>query len=147
MLSLLVFSVLNLASSSLVFSNRQTSLENFWSYTETLQELMGCATTFWSVLNRMGLEKLLLWVQAPPNVWESLLLDEDFDVSTWAWSKLHSSRKHLLRLKRAGPASHGGTRLVFASALVPMLCFAIFIVNIAIFGGGCFHLLGFQLHP
>ena len=111
---------------------------------------MGCATTFWAVLLSRGLKKLVLWVQAPPNVsfsvpwacfflalksqlstlpsvdsaqvWESLLMDEDVDVSTWAWAKLRSSRDHLRRLKRAGPASHGGTRLVFGSALFPVFC-------------------------
>ena len=47
-------------------------------------------------------------------------MDEDVDVSTWAWSQLRSSRDHLQRLKRAGPTSHGGTRLVFGSALFPI---------------------------
>jgi len=119
------------------YHKQYATLENFWDYTEQLHDYLQCRLDTWQLLHlamtREGIHKCKVWLKAVPNVFESLLLDADLDVSSWAWKQLeaesaaYQQKKHAAA--KAGPGvkqvvkkrGMGGIMLVLGSTLFPSL--------------------------
>lgn len=114
------------------------TLENFWDYTEQLHDYLQCRLDMSQLLRLAmssgGIEKCKIWLKAVPNVFESLLLDADSDVSSWAWKQLKEETAAYQRKKHAAPKTGsaganqvvkkrgmGATMLVLGSTLFPSL--------------------------
>ena len=107
--------------------DKMPTLENFWNYTEEMHELLGCRPTVLRVVMRRGLKGLKMWIKATPNTFESLLLNADDALSGWAFGELERQRviykkaKSGLSVHKTDEVGHGAGRMVFASAILPLL--------------------------
>jgi len=97
------------------YHDKLHTLENYWSYTEQLQRYfgwghLGCRPTLFRIMKLRGFKAAKLWINAPPNNFESLLLNADEALSAWAWDQLQqqyqryqADRNHRTDFGPSGP--------------------------------------------